>query len=794
MSFTSTELIDYVALKTIYDNWEDSRIQEHYKHKESQTNNSQKGLIFTMLKKMKVTQPSRCGVMKTIYKFAKGCKDGRQYPNGSISVGSIQRNIRGTICDKYYNDYDMKKCHLKIFSQVCEKLNYPCETIKEVVNTVDAKIEELMKVMNITKDVAKNTYLLAAINGSKIRASPEWFIKFKDEIQIIHSRMIEDPSNSELVTTIQKTKKKGKEWNLGGSVCNRILCRHENNILMTAVKYLTEKKIQTDNIVLCFDGLMVPRTALGNIDETKFLSDMSDLINKKTGFFMEFIKKPMSTFSLEGLEMKDSITSVKDNKEMIIVNSDLDAVEKCLKKFGTLLINCRGKLYIKTSNTRIWTNDSVLVDNELTSLISSTNLYKHYQSDFKPFSANSSGIRAIKYQIGSFCHKDDNFINTLRERSKGLIFFQDKVYDFKIGCFRDELPDDMTPIRILRNVEDNDITKEKYLIRMLNTIFDISNEDDNKLCEPARTFMEHLARGLAGHLEDKDWLIGLGLRNCGKGLITLLCRSAFPQYITEVDSRNFICNSTGNNIDHARNNMWLIDHIYSRLVFSNEIPVSNEKEEKMLDGIKIKSLASGGDIQTVRGLYQAPYDVIFGGRLIFFLNDLPKITPADANQTLSLFKFPNTYVDSDKYNRLKENGTLHSYTKLRDDNIKTDIVKDEYLNSFIHMVLSHYHKHKVVPCKLVRDYGNDFRCDEGDENILFQELFDYTDKDSKLESKIIFEKVNERLKMSAQKIKSFLTASLCLPYSKNYIVDGKRIVGYKGIKLKTVVEDSDIEY
>ena len=49
-----------------------------------------------------------------------------------------------------------------------------------------------------------------------------------------------------------------------------------------------------------------------------------------------------------------------------------------------------------------------------------------------------------------------------------------------------------------------------------------------------------MSRIIAGHIEDKRWILFQGLRNCGKGMISDMLKNSFESYIRTTNSGNFI--------------------------------------------------------------------------------------------------------------------------------------------------------------------------------------------------------------------------------------------------------------
>ena len=107
------------------------------------------------------------------------------------------------------------------------------------------------------------------MNGGRVETDNDFLIKFKDEIKLIHKNVC--ALNPELFKSI----KLRKEYNPEGSMMNVILCKIENELLLTAIQYL--KSIDYNVDVLVFDGFMV-RKEDGKPITDEFLSNTSSYV------------------------------------------------------------------------------------------------------------------------------------------------------------------------------------------------------------------------------------------------------------------------------------------------------------------------------------------------------------------------------------------------------------------------------------------------------------------------------------------------------------------------------------
>jgi hypothetical protein len=796
-SYRSREKSYGKILKLLLDNWEQlaDGLKENYKIGEKEYN--QKFLLTQYFKKS-VSDPDNdeliCVDVKYQYsKLGRETNSGRQFARNALSLQSFSREIRHTITKGLYNDIDMKNAHFNILLQYCKKHNYPYKYLERSVVNNEQYIKDIQDAHKIDRKEAKQLKL-SVLYGSDDEINVPWFKKFKAEINEIHEFILKDVENSEKIDLIKKYKKSyvpwlehGKVYNLKGKVCSFIMCEIENNILMSCLDFLKSLGISTKNIILEFDGFEILKDIFNPTEE--ILEKLSEFTKKATGYKMTFVNKPRDEDLID-------ISNMKPKKENIIINveDDAEASRKLIEIMNGRIISCKGEIYVKTSNTKVWTNNEKEVEREIINASVDIEIRMTTEKSSRTYSRNVSGIKNMLMLVKALCPTDENFSETLRLKSAGKLFFSDCVYDFKLQKTRPETNDDMTPIRINRPYPTN-IDKEVSLkvIRILNSIFDKDYKKET-LSPTSLNMLEHYARALALHLEDKDFIIGIGLRDCGKGILTKICLNAFYPYVSEVNSNNFINNSRVGATDEAKNRMWLLNHRWSRIVFGNEIDIEDKdgkKDRAVLNGILIKSLSSGGDKQRARGLYKDEVEFVFGGRIFLFLNDMPDVRPADTCQTMTLFEFPNKFLKEDEYDALKAKGELDVYMKRGINNLKEQVLDEKFRDAFIDLVLKSYKNKPVVNTPEIQKSCKEYRIEAGDDILFIKEHFDFSDKKAEMASSEVLEEVKKRFpSISAQKIKSFLTKNMNLEYS-NHLKDVGR--GFIGIRLKEPKEkETDI--
>jgi len=731
------EVFDASKLQIILDNWEHLPIKESSRKPRiagKLTYDPRKILEYLMSRAKFERDVGRVEVSYVHSKKA-DCH-GRQFAREGRSLQSLSKEIRHTISGEFYNDIDMSNAHPTILLQYCKKNGLACERIEYYIQNRDACLSELANAYHMVHEQAKQI-VLAVTNGGEfdydsLRSKPAWLVAFKNQCDTIHASIMKDPAKRTLSSIIQKY----KNTNIAGSVCNHVLCDIENTLLNACVKFLESKQIPTENLVLMFDGFMIPKDAVEITDE--LLNDLSSYVQTQTGYSMKFTQKAMDqNINLEEFCSKAAVdapprVAVDDNEASDLF---LDDVRKMLRKSD-------GVIYIETEN-HTWTKQKDKVNDILLEKCLRANII---DGSRKPYSSlvhrAQNVIKATKCKIPD----EPKFIKTMWQSTIGKLCFQDGVYDFTTRAFRPwcEVDNVFTTIIIDRPFPERD---DSIIEELKKRVFKAAFDNDEK----ASNFLYSLSRGVAGRVKDKNFIVGLGERNSSKGVIVDLCQSAFGDYTNVIKTEYFLMDRCGNS-DFAKKEGWLMDCEFTRLTFANEISVNVSDKKHALDGNIIKRFTSGGDKQTSRRLNENARDFFTQSTLFVMCNDLPPITPADATESLVMFKFPFKFVSKDDM----ENPL--PFFRERDENLKDWVKLPNVSDSLVHLIIDAYDDHSLKMGVSVANDSLDYRIDAGDELLIFREHFIVTNVTTDYVSCKRLEAFikDKRINMSMQKVKDRL--------------------------------------
>jgi hypothetical protein len=261
-----------------------------------------------------------------------------------------------------------------------------------------------------------------------------------------------------------------------------------------------------------------------------------------------------------------------------------------------------------------------------------------------------------------------------------------------------------TTVIINRDFGQSFTNRDELAIKEVNEqIFDAIFEEQKDKA------LHFLARAFGGHIEDKDWAVFIGNRNCGKGVIDLLMQNSLGSYIATTSSGNFMCERKHESGDQAKKLSWLLDLQFVRLTTLQEINVESSNSKLKLNGVMIKKICSGGDVLEARKNYMDECRFNTDTKLFFMVNDLPPVDPIDTLETCVEFKTgkqfkSQSWIDERRevLNEMVQNGEnsnilleLSKY-KVADPDIKRKCSDVKWLDAFIHILMDNYKDYAIV--------------------------------------------------------------------------------------------------
>ena len=703
MNTNFDEIFDIKKAQYIIEKYDD--IKHNFREESEQRLKNMNIDPLTLFKKYvaKSKKGSKKGTKKVNVSYKQNNNIGRYFACGSLSLQTLPREIRHTIANDYYYDIDISNCHPVLICQYAKSKSLKCKYIQLYIDNRDTLFEELSNEFKCAKDKIKNGFL-CILNGAKSFLKmnddkmPSFVKKYKKEVTNIQQYIFEnEPEYKKLGIANAKKKQEQNNYNCSnelGSTMNIMLCDIENRILQCMVSYLDEKELVKSCLTLVFDGFMIPKDNVKNIDMDELLKELEQEVLTELGYEIKLVVKPMNNV----INIPDDYKE-ESQETMNIIKNDGEAADKVLSLLDNCIYNCNNTVYFKNNN--VWIDNKKTIDNLLKNIIMEQSFVKHIKATkedikegcttiiilgveycehkFEYYSSDTKGANNILSALVSKIPINNKLLDTVLKSSKNKIFFNNGYYNFIQRKFINNFDGVETLIKIDRDFEECNIEQQQKIKALIfKPVFDEDTDEALLL----------FSRAMAGHVEDKLWSIMLGSRDSGKGIIQDSLWSAFGDYVGGFNADSLMFEKNGG--DAAKKLSWAYHFDKKRLAFSNEMKVDNTIK---LDGNLIKKLCSGGDKIIVRQNNVDEKTCNPQTTVVFCCNDIPKIEPNDVYEKLIPFSLKSKFVEEEiTPELLKEN----PYYKKSDENLRTKVNNEEWIiNGVTNLIINSYNEKKV---------------------------------------------------------------------------------------------------
>jgi hypothetical protein len=609
---------------------------------------------------------------KITYEYAKDSTFGRQYSK-SASLQSFKRSIRHTLCDGYYHDHDIVNCHPTLFVQYCEKKGYPCEAVKHFNSRRDEYLAELP----LPRDEAKDL-VLSILNGgrkaySSLEERPDWLIDYKTCVVDVHNRILKDPELSEIKSFVVDVK--GKKYNIAASMMNIVLCKVENECLMSAISFCKSRGVNLDGVVLVFDGFMT-REPLSHL-----YSEMSDYIYDQTGYRIKWISKPFD----HALDLSECEIPVDQDL------NDMSAFELVIKKFSNIIKKCQNTIMIFNGDTGIWSTDHKDTMGLWYKLCQDALRGTKYGTQVKS--------QQVIFNLCSTLPDSQEFFERGRIQRLGKILYKDCVWNMDTDSKEPFNPEYYFTRAIPRN-------RGSFNQEMYDKVFKILFEDTHEDPLIRNEIWKSLSVAGSGRNPARCFINNIGPTRCGKSTIINHIIRSFPGYADSISLSSFVKNKFSKANDH---NDALLKFEHNRWIFASEQPGGG-----VIDHDLVKQY-TGGDRVSPRGC---------GTKSVSsFCPDATLITVS--NSPLAFDKYDEATLD-----RLK----VFEWTKQFpvDDTVNTTLLDDKACEAMDHIIQRGYNlwlKEKFIENEKLDSLKNDIKCEHNSIEDVFKKKFELCNVD-----------------------------------------------------------------
>lgn len=285
---------------------------------------------------------SRYGVNKITYAFSKteGKKQGklgfgRLYSVGGYGFEMVQNEIRGTLCQDYYYDIDVKNAQPTLLYQFAQReFQVELSQLKQFCENRD----EYYALISENREEAKSALFRVLYGGS---CEYSFLRPLKEELEGFALKLRKLPQYLELYKACQES----KPMNSSGSFLSYLAQTEERKVMLAMREFFMSKGWSVD--CLCFDGIMVRKEKDKEITAT-LLEEAEGAVLQKTNYSIQLVNKPFSTLDLSEFEEEEKILAAD------VIVDDAYAGKAFVEIAGDDLVSADGQLFAKIDG--IWSS------------------------------------------------------------------------------------------------------------------------------------------------------------------------------------------------------------------------------------------------------------------------------------------------------------------------------------------------------------------------------------------------------------------------------------------------------
>jgi hypothetical protein len=209
---------------------------------------------------------------------------GRFYAKGGMSLGCIQREIRGALTERMF-DIDIVNCHPSIAYNFCIQNSIPCPLLSQYVKCRESFVKSI-PIFDGEEPVTKQTICMLMNGGG---CPNKGLADFKKEMKTIVDRVFFlFPKMRETVASDVDNRR--------AKICSRVWMMIESQLQRMAMKIFHDAGFVIR--VSTYDGFMIDKHATLSAEVS--LRESERQILEATGYSISFIIKPLPTINFDG--------------------------------------------------------------------------------------------------------------------------------------------------------------------------------------------------------------------------------------------------------------------------------------------------------------------------------------------------------------------------------------------------------------------------------------------------------------------------------------------------------------
>lgn len=537
---------------------------------------------------------------------------GRLYAFEKGSLERVEKTLRQSLCAGLYHDIDIENAQPTILAQLGERLDVPLTCLSHYVSHRDELIASAMHQYNMTRGDVKE-WIIKCIFGCKIKelkALQGELKRLSLELRTVYAELYD------LVV-------KAKEKNIMGTFLAYVAQTEECKCLLAMREYFVREG--RDVGILAYDGCMII-ILQGEIHFPEhLLRGCEAFIEQSTGYRLKLAVKSM-TCSPEFSNESAKLLRLSDVDDVFMAKKLVSSMR------DNLIHDTDNGIMMFEEDTGIWTNDPERLRKKI--------MDAHLIEETMDGTVNYSGFlykQDIVMKLLPALLPSTPFCESQLDRTIGMLLFKDGIYHMKTREFSKGFNKELYFAgRINRPFPERD---EALIAKLNKQLFeDPFDKEEHDVGVYQRQL---IARGIAGHYEDKVMIWAIGETNSGKGVQSIALAKCFESYVSTYNPNSLLYNKNSG-ADEAKKLSWVYPIHNSRISIGNEVRPSG-----LLDISILKNLVSGGDLMPIRKNFQDEQFKKNRATLLYFCNDMAKFNATD-NATINrikIYEYKLSFVD-----------------------------------------------------------------------------------------------------------------------------------------------------
>lgn len=228
------------------------------------------------------------GSRPVTYKLSKTLVGALGYGRLFGSIGSfetLEREVRGTLCDDFYWDIDIVNCHPVLLAQLASRRGKPLAEVNAFIADRDA----FMKRISDNRDDAKGALFKIFYGG---KCDFPFLLPLQAEVRRFTQHLMADDKYADLLNAV----KKQKQTNLHGTFLSMILQTEERTVMLAMKEALEGLDYSVD--VLAYDGVMIRKAGKSMEKLVEDMAYVEDFILDQTQYAVKLVNKPFQRYDV----------------------------------------------------------------------------------------------------------------------------------------------------------------------------------------------------------------------------------------------------------------------------------------------------------------------------------------------------------------------------------------------------------------------------------------------------------------------------------------------------------------